>query len=365
MRRPSPRCVPPVRSAEHPPGPRPGIVAPVDTPHPHTIAVQQAQLILAGAQRHGLPLEPLLLRAGIAPALLESPLARVSQGQFAALIRVLRRALRDELWGLLSRPVPPGSFGRCMRQVVHARTLGEALREGLSFYHLLLDDIAPRITVQAGVARVQFMLRRPADPRLDYGVKAFMLITFNAASWLVARRIPLLGVDYTAGHGSTEISRVYQVPVRGAQPHVGMSFDARWLDLPVVQSPQSLSEFLAGAPSNLIVRYRDTSKLTDRVRRLLRKCLGGEMPSLDEVSQRLAVSPQTLRRRLRDEGRGFQQLKDETRRDAAIELLLHTPLALPEIAARLGFSEASTFHRAFKQWTGVAPGEYRQTHAGA
>jgi len=110
------------------------------------------------------------------------------------------------------------------------------------------------------------------------------------------------------------------------------------------------------------VKYRDTSNLSDRIRRLLRKSLGGDMPSLDEISATLAVTPQTLRRRLREEGRGFQQLKDETRRDAAIDCLLNTPWPLPEIAERVGFSEASTFHRAFKQWTGVAPGEYRLAH---
>ena len=98
------------------------------------------------------------------------------------------------------------------------------------------------------------------------------------------------------------------------------------------------------------------------IRRMLRKRLGGELPSLEEVGDTLAVTPQTLRRRLRDEGRGFQQIKDELRRDAAIEFLLHTQLPLLEIANRVGFSEASTFHRAFKQWTGVAPGEYRLSH---
>ena len=331
----------------------------------HTVAIQQVHSILAGAQHRGLDTAPLLARAGIALALLESPLARISQRQYALLIRALRRELRDETWGLLSRPLPPGSFGQCMRQLVRCATLEEALRGGFGFYHLLLQDFVPRLTVRDGTAHVQFILRRESDPRLDYAVKAFMLFSFNAASWLVARRIPLLGVDYTSGIQGSDTSRVYQVPVRPAQPHVGLSFEARWLELPVVQSPQSLREFLAGSPANLIVKYRDTSSLTDRIRRLLRKRLGGELPSLEEVGEALAVTPQTLRRRLRDEGRGFQQIKDELRRDAAIEFLLHTQLPLLEIANRVGFSEASTFHRAFKQWTGVAPGEYRISHAAA
>lgn len=331
----------------------------------HTVAIQQVHNILLGAQRRGLDMGPLLARAGIPAALLESPLARISQRQYALLILVLRRSLRDETWGMLSRPLPPGSFGQCMRQLVRCATLEEALRGGFSFYHLLVTDFVPRLTVREGTAHLQFVLRRASDPTVDYAVKAFMLFSFNAASWLVARRIPLLGVDYTSGMSSSDTSRVYQVPVRHQQPHVGLSFEARWLQLPVVQSPQSLREFLAGSPANLIVKYRDTSSLTDRTRRLLRKGLGGELPSLEEVGAALAVTPQTLRRRLRDEGRGFQQIKDELRRDVAIEFLLNTQLPLLEIANRVGFSEASTFHRAFKQWTGVAPGEYRLSRGGA
>ena len=322
-------------------------------------------MILQGVGHRGVDEASVLARAGIAPALLESPLARVSQQQYALLIRVLRRALRDELWGLTSRPVRPGSFGQCMKQLVRCATLGEALRSGFAFYDLLIDDFVARLSVRGELAQIQFVLRRESDARLDYAVKAFMLFTFGAASWLVARRVPLLGVDYTAAQMGTDTSRVYQAPIRYGQPHVGLSFEDHWLDLPVVQSAQSVREFLAGAPANLIVKYRDTSSLTDRIRRLLRRRLGEELPSLEEVGDALAVTPQTLRRRLREEGRGFQQIKDELRRDAAIEFLTNTRLPLLDIANEVGFSEASTFHRAFKNWTGVAPGEYRHSHGQA
>jgi AraC-like DNA-binding protein len=328
----------------------------------HTVAIQQVQMVLQGARHRGMDVLPLLARAGISPLLVESQLARVSQQQYGALLRVLRRATRDELWGLADRPLRPGTFGQCMKQLVGCATLGEALRTGFTFYDLMLGDFVARLSVQDGLARIRIELRRPEDPRLEYAIRAFMLFTFVSASWLVARRIPLTGLDYTVGMQTSETSRVYQAPIHFGQPHVGMYFEAQWLDLPVVQSPQSLREFLVGAPANLIVRYRDTSSLTDRIRRLLRKRLGEELPSLEEVGDSLAVTPQTLRRRLREEGRGFQQIKDELRRDAAIEYLVQTRLPLIEIANRVGFSEASTFHRAFKNWTGVAPGEYRSSH---
>jgi AraC-like DNA-binding protein len=86
------------------------------------------------------------------------------------------------------------------------------------------------------------------------------------------------------------------------------------------------------------VKYRDRWSVTDRIRRLLRSHLRGEMPSLDDVGRALAMTPQTLRRRLRDEGQGFQALKDNLRRDAAIEYLARPELTLVDIAEQLGFS---------------------------
>lgn len=327
----------------------------------HTVAIQQVQRILGGVQHQGRDTAPLLQRAGIPAALLEAPLARVSQAQYALLIRVLRRATRDELWGLCRRPLRVGSFGECASLLVRCRNLHEALKLGFRHYHGLLDDFVPRLLVQGEVARVQILRRSPPDERLDYAQKAFLLFGFGLASWLVARRIPVLAVDYTEPMPRSDSSRVYQAPIRYGEPHIGLHFEARWLELPVVQNAQSLREFLARAPANLLIKYRDPSSVSERIRRLLRRRLDGELPSLEEVGAQLAMTPQTLRRRLRDEGHGYQELKDALRRDVAIELLARPELTLIDIANRVGFSEASTFHRAFKKWCGVAPGEYRST----
>src|SRR5690606_35622949 len=112
---------------------------------------------------------------------------------------------------------------------------------------------------------------------------------------------------------------------------------------------------------SLLVRYRDQTSITERIRRTLRRHRAQELPALEAIGRELAMTPQTLRRRLRAEGQGFRAIKDDLRRDAAIEYLARSALTLPGIAALLGFSEASTFHRAFKHWTGVAPGAYRQS----
>lgn len=333
----------------------------------HTVAILQVLQILHGARAQGHDTAPLLRRAGIAPVLLGSPLSRVTQAQYAALIQALSRQLRDEIWGLCSQPVRLGSFAQACRQLVHCRTLGEALRVGFHYYHLQRLDFVPRLLVIEGMAQVRLVSTRPRDPQFGYADRTFCFFSYGLASWLVARRIPVTEVMYRPMDlgCSSDAERLFQAPVRYHHPWVGFCFEARWLELPVVQTPQSLEEFLRQAPGSLLIRYRDQGSLTERLRRLLRRHLSGRLPSLEEASRYLGLSPQTLRRRLREEGQGYQAIKDELRRDAAIEYLGQADLTLLEIASRLGFSEASTFHRAFKGWTGLAPGAYREQHLAA
>jgi AraC-like DNA-binding protein len=81
---------------------------------------------------------------------------------------------------------------------------------------------------------------------------------------------------------------------------------------------------------------------------------------LEDVAREFHVSPTTLRRRLDAEGTSYQGIKDELRRDAAVHHLCGTRLSIADIASALGFQETSAFHRAFKRWSGVQPGEYRR-----
>jgi AraC-like DNA-binding protein len=85
-----------------------------------------------------------------------------------------------------------------------------------------------------------------------------------------------------------------------------------------------------------------------------------EWPQFETMADELGLSHATLRRRLLEEGQSFQRIKDGLRRDMAIDLLTHSDKPITHIAIALGFAEPSAFHRAFRQWTGARPGEYRQ-----
>ena len=329
----------------------------------HTIAIQQVvQMLLAVRSEAGRA--AVLRRAGITPALLESPLARVTQVQFARLMNVLARHQRDEFWGLTSRPLPLGSFAMCCRMLVGHRRLEDAIRAGLRHYHGLLGDFVPRLQRDGDLAYLRVSPRHALDPGQEYAVRVFMFLSYGVFCWLAARRIPVHRVVYHDDSVArrSEASRLFQAPIELKGGEWGFQFDAKWLDLPVVQSSESVDAFLQGAPASLLIKYRDRASYTERIRRMLRRYLADEMPSLEAVSEMLATTPQTLRRRLQREGQGFQMIKDGLRRDVAVQYLTQSELPLLEVAARVGFSEASTFHRAFKTWTGLTPSAYRIAH---
>ncbi|MEU6975205.1 MULTISPECIES: AraC family transcriptional regulator [unclassified Streptomyces] len=101
--------------------------------------------------------------------------------------------------------------------------------------------------------------------------------------------------------------------------------------------------------------------VTARVRRLIGAALAdGAVPPPEEVARLLAVSPQTLRRRLAAEGTTYRLLRDQVRRDHALAELAGGSPSIEGLSRRLGFSEPSAFHRAFRRWTGVTPGVYQR-----
>jgi len=329
----------------------------------HTIAIHQVAHMLLGLEGDDAK-RMVLRRAGITPALLESDLARVTQTQFARLMSALIRHHRDEFWGLGSKPLPLGSFASCCRMLVGYRYVGEAMRAGLRYYHAILPDFVPRLHVNDDVAYLRLNALRALSPKQTYAVRVFLFLSYGVICWLAARRIPVDEVVYQESEvvRRSDASRLFQASIRLSDSDWGFRLPAKWLELPVVQTLESAEEFLQQAPACLLVKYRDQSSLTERIRRLLRRYLTQEMPSLEVISDMLATTPQTLRRHLQREGQGYQMIKDALRRDVAVQYLTQTELSLPEVAAKVGFSEASTFHRAFKGWTGLTPGAYRQAH---
>ena len=103
------------------------------------------------------------------------------------------------------------------------------------------------------------------------------------------------------------------------------------------------------------------ASMKERVRSTLREMLPAGQSSIEEAANRLAMSKRSLQRRLSEESSSFQEVLNATRRELGQYYLSRSSASLVEIAYLLDFQDGNSFSRAFRDWTGQTPGEYRTT----
>lgn len=330
---------------------------------PGTIAICFVAAALQSVRARNLDADDLLRKVGISPNLLQLPQARVSAKQYGELWRLIATTLDDEFFGQDSRRMKSGSFAMLCHSVLNCRSLAQALDRSLRFYGLLLDDLSGRLVRERGEARIELHARAEGAARRVFAHESLLMLLYGVACWLVGRRIPILRAQFSYAEPahSAEYRLMYCTALSFDAPCTAMTFDAAYLDLPIVQNERTIKEFLRTAPENIILKYKNGSSVSARIRRRLRQVLPGEIPEFETLANELNMTAATMRRRLHDEGSSFQSIKDQLRRDLAVRYLGHSDRSVMDIALELGFSERSSFHRAFRKWTGASPGEFRRS----
>lgn len=332
-------------------------------PHgePGTVSICFVVSALQTLRDRGLDADGLLQQVGLSPALLHSSQARISTKHYGALWRLIAQTLDDEFFGRDSRRMKTGSFAMLCHALLNCKTLGSALERSLRFYALILDDIDGSLQRRGAEASLELRDRSTAGRR-EFAHEVLLMLLHGVACWLVGRRIPIRRAQfaYAEPSYSAEYRTMYSTVLTFRAPHTAVVFEASYLDLPVVQNERSVKEFLRNAPENILVKYKNGASLGARIRRRLRQCFPGELPDFEALAGELNMTAATLRRRLHEDGTSYQTIKDQLRRDIAISHLSHSKRSTMDIGLELGFSDRSAFHRAFKKWTGAAPGEFRR-----
>lgn len=314
----------------------------------------------AAAVAGDLDIDEQLRAIGLPPRLLEDDRTRVTVEQISSAVRNIWRATGDEFMGLGSRPQPSGTFRVLTLGLVHTANLAAALERASEFTRVLPGMPRMNLSESKDHARVTLdVTGTDLENRLASGLR--LAVTQRFASWLIRRRIDATLVEIPGPRPSdpTSLERVFDAPIRFDAERPSLHFDASLLGSPVMQDEESLEAYLRRCPEVWLNRRDFGTTTADRVRQMLTRGLEGAWPDQEELARSLSMSPQTLRRRLRDQGTSVSEIRDEIRRDAAIASLMHGEETVSALAGRLGFAEASSFHRAFQRWTGQSPGAYR------
>jgi AraC-like DNA-binding protein len=318
--------------------------------------------ILLAYERYGASPVEVLRQGQITPELLRNPAARITAKQLELVSEGAMRQLDDEALGWFSRKLPWGSLGMLCRASLPSPDLEVALKRWFRHHRLLTDDIELVLSVTGRTAVVSIEERRALGPIREFCLLSYLRYVHGYACWAIDSRISLLEVGFPferPPHGSV-YPLLFPGPVSFGAERAHMSFDAKYLALPQRRDDAALRAMLQRALPLTVLQYRRDRLLVARVRRLLAEH-PDEPHDADRVARVLHVSTRTLHRHLRQEGASLQALKDEARRARAVELLSRTERPVKQVAREVGFADEKAFARAFRQWTGRSPREWRRS----
>jgi len=315
-------------------------------------------------KRAGLPPEVLLREARLPETLHLNARALVTTAQYFALWRVIERLLPQPGLGIrlieaLDTAANPPSVliayhGRDFRdglirlarfkrlctpeQLLHDERKAECV---ITFRWLYTSEPIPEMLTDVGLATVLELGRRGTGHRI---IPSRVELARPAPTTAVLRDYFQCPITFSAAADvvvlkSTDLNR----PFRGHNPE--------------------LLNLLTPALASALGELQAMGTLSERVKIVLKRSLASGRPELSQIARELGMSDRTLQRRITEDGTSFRILLIEARRELAEQLLTDTDTSLAEVSYLLGYQDVNAFHRAFKDWEGTTPGDWRERRA--
>ena len=291
--------------------------------------------------------------------------ARVTLDQLFGVWRAAVAISKDDTLGarlgMFANPAAPVSWPRPLALFEHLGMAAADLASAIGLYgrfvRLLRDGAQLQLEFEGARAIFHMEVRPEEPPAL---VEFDLMVSMSIAGRIAMRPLPVQEVWFT--HASPAQSEIYAglfgAPVRFGAPRNAIVGDAGEFRRPLPRANAHVLARLIREAESLLAALPNGELFEDRV------CaqIGAELPNgntnAGAIAEKLGVSARTLHRRLQHEDTSYQELLDRVRQRLAMAHL-GAGKAIAQVAELVGFAQASTFHRAFKGWTGETPAEYQ------
>jgi AraC-like DNA-binding protein len=313
------------------------------------------------AEEIGMDPVELFRKAGIDPRVREDITARVSEKQFDDLVWLAKQESEDDSFAFhIVRNIHPSYLGALGYAWMTSDTLLNAFNRLTRYYRLLTGSVQISVEECDGELRVTFesLSEKYRDPalrerlRVAGAVQMCRMIcgeSFSPTCISLQQQSPANVQDYyeyfrCRQEFSQKSTRLF---ISSEDAHKKLpGFNAQILQ----QFDQMAVEYLARL---------DHSDILDQVRAAILEQLPSGEATLETIADSLHQTPRTLSRKLADREESFSTLLAGIRRELAQQYILDRNLTLTEISFLLGFSEVSSFSRAYKSWSGASPSAHR------
>lgn len=300
--------------------------------------------------------------AGLDFSALDDPNARYSVEGTTRLWRLAVAAIGDDAFGLtVARHVNQTTFHALGYSLSASTTLREAFERMLRYFRLVTDAADLEFGLDGEQYRFAIRITANGAQPAPEAVDAFAFLVVRLCRGLYRREFSPQAVTLRrpAPRNLAAFERAFRAPLR-----FEAADNALWFAREVFeQKLEGANPELARHNDEIAARYLaqiDKHNLRARVHAALIEQLPLGEPSQEKTAEALHLSPRNFQRKLAEEGTSFTELLNDTRRDLALSYVRDPGYSIGEITYLLGFSDASSFNRAFKRWTGQSPSAYRQ-----
>lgn len=330
------------------------------------IPLAYVQLILEYAERNGVGREKLVQGLGLSRHLLNSADARVSRHDAGA---ILLRAIK-----LTGNPGTGFEIGLSSSITTHGLVgyglmASSTLRQGIEFGYRFLPTRLPYLRlgfhVDGGQAVVSVLdaadLGIVRNHTLEFFLVGVHRLFLQSSFGLFQEADVELWCDYPPPN--------YYARYRERLPGMRFGKASNQIRFPaaILDRPLPMANAIAVAQVTALLERElsilgETEDLLARIRAALVN-RDGRYPGLEDVAQKLNMSPRTIRRKMANHGVSFRKILDDVLRREAITLLGDSAMSIEQVADRLGYSDPANFTRAFHRWTLITPSAYRHGQA--
>lgn len=328
---------------------------------PNLRLINAVSVLARIAARHGIDEAALLQGSGIRPYDLTNPVAFISIRQELHIVdRFVTLTGMPWVGFEVGRDYNFSANGKLGIAAMCCDTVLDALKLVMEYIHLTASYLQYHLMVDGCEARTHLHELIPLGGNRHFFCEAAVTsLKCKSEAVLVKSPFKELHFAYAEPDHGAMYTEYFQCPVYfNAETHI-IVFNTDVLATPLPMANPLLRQSMEQECRQLLARIQGQESLSSRV---YQELVQAEtiFPNLEQVAERINVSSRTLRRQLTKENTSFQAMLANVRKEKALDLLQSTTLSMETIAIRLGFSDASSFYRAFKSWTGHPPGSLRQ-----
>lgn len=308
-------------------------------------------------------LSPFLEDAGLDASFFTDPELEVSAASFVKLLELAGRTLGDSIglrWGVQVRSSDMGVLGQALRSM---DLLGDALN-GLSRY-MVVRSQAERVEVVDSdrLVSISYQIADPSITQKRQDAEFTLAAMLSCIRDLTDSHVMPVRADFehAAPKDLSCHREIFNCTLRFGQDCNRLYFDRSILSLSIYTSNRRLLHAIQPfLEEQRKLRSQSAGLLID-VSRAIAIELGRGRACVVQVAEAMNLSVRTLQRRLSELDLEFGAVVEDVRRALAIEYVGNSSYRLTDVALMLGYTEASSFSRAFRRWTNLTPREYRKT----